>query len=86
MSYNASNIKVLDGIELAELPYMEINAITQKYYNSLSPEFVKLVSNAWEACQLAGLDFHGFYVERYLKKNSDVPFSYEFNEIYKDIK
>jgi len=78
--YNASSIKILDGVELAEISYMKIADIANKYHKPL--EVVKI---AYEACMLAGLDFEDFYVAKYCK-NENIPLNKDFSEIYDDLR
>lgn len=79
-NYTAQNIKILDGIELAELPYMKIQVIVEKYGKPF-----EIVESAYQACLLAGLDFDDFYIAKYCK-GEDIPRSEEFLEIYQDIR
>ena len=78
--YNASSIKILDGVELAEIPYMKILETVRKYKK---PE--EIVSCAYEACMLAGLSFDDFYIAKYCK-GEEVPKNAEFLEIYDDLR
>ncbi len=74
--YNASSIKILDGVELGEIPYMKINRTAQLYKKP-----IEIVEAAWSACQMIGLSFDEFYIKKYCK-GEDLPMSAEFNEAF----
>jgi len=76
--YDARSIKILDGVELAEIPYMKINAVAQKYHKNRD-----IVESAYQACMIVGLDFDSFYIAKYCK-GEDIPKSSEFIEAYKE--
>lgn len=81
MSYDASNIVIIEHDQLSKLfMFSRINDLCERY-TSFNTVFIKRLV---EACQLSGFD-ESLAIQRYLERDKSIEVTPEFVECYKEL-
>ena len=80
MSYDSSNIKILNHEQQLSLDFVLSEQLATKYSRPKS-----FIERSVEACRLAGVDPREYFEERYLKGNTSIPENKDVTAISREI-